>query len=347
MKLLLCTQIVDKNHSILGFFHGWILEFAKHFDEVHIICLQKGTYNLPDHVHVYSLGKEEGKNKFKYVYRFYKYFWHIFVNVKVDYVFLHMGAIMNILAAPFYILAKMKRIPFYWWKTHGHIDLVGRVALLFVDRVYTAVEESFPVRTSKRQVVGHAINANLFTMRDSLPEKPTLLFVGRLSRIKRVEQVLAVAKILHDRGYGLSVRIIGEPVDAKYYQELLAEQKKYGLESIVTFVGNKQHEQLVAEYHHASVFMNPSDNDGMDKVILEAMACGVIPVTGNASFVRMLSPHKLSVEKGDIEQYANTIESILNLGADTYFQRAAALRDIVVKEHALETLPKRLFGVES
>ena len=107
MKLLITTQIVDKNHPILGFFHGWILEFAKYFDEIHIICLQKGEFQLPDHVKVYSLGKEEGESRVKYTFRFYKYFWQIFFKVKVDYVFFHMGAIYNIMAAPFFFSQKI------------------------------------------------------------------------------------------------------------------------------------------------------------------------------------------------------------------------------------------------
>ncbi len=74
MKLLIATQAVDKNHPILGAFHSWFSEFAKKFDEVHIICLQKGVYDLPDNVTVYSLGKEEGESDLKYLYRFYKYF---------------------------------------------------------------------------------------------------------------------------------------------------------------------------------------------------------------------------------------------------------------------------------
>ena len=104
MKLLICTQIVDRKHPILGFFHDWIFEFSKHFNEVHVICLQKGTYNFPKNVHIYSLGKEDGENRITYVVRFYRYFWNIFFRVRVDYVFFHMGAIYNILASPFFII---------------------------------------------------------------------------------------------------------------------------------------------------------------------------------------------------------------------------------------------------
>ncbi|MEK7538915.1 MAG: hypothetical protein AAB552_03680 [Patescibacteria group bacterium] len=58
MKLLILTQKVDQNDDILGFFHGWIREFAKHAEQVTVIALGVGEYDLPKNVRVFSLGKE-------------------------------------------------------------------------------------------------------------------------------------------------------------------------------------------------------------------------------------------------------------------------------------------------
>ena len=59
MKILICTQKVDLNDDILGFFHSWIAEFAKQCEKVTVICLYKGEYDLPGNVKVLSLGKEK------------------------------------------------------------------------------------------------------------------------------------------------------------------------------------------------------------------------------------------------------------------------------------------------
>ena len=58
MKLLIVTQAIDSEHPILGFFHRWVEEFAKHCEHVHVICLQAGKHSLPANVTVHSLGKE-------------------------------------------------------------------------------------------------------------------------------------------------------------------------------------------------------------------------------------------------------------------------------------------------
>ncbi len=68
-KLLIFTQAVDKNDSVLGFFHGWLEAFSRVF-ALTVVCLRKGAHDLS--VPVVSLGKEEGASRLKYLYRFYK-----------------------------------------------------------------------------------------------------------------------------------------------------------------------------------------------------------------------------------------------------------------------------------
>lgn len=345
MKLLICTQAVDQNHPILGFFHRWILEFSRYFEEVHVICLEKGDHALPENVFVYSLGKEEGKGRLVYIYRFYTYFWHVFFRVKVRFVFFHMGAVYNILAAPFFFLRRGRQTQFYWWKTHGHINRTGRIALWFVDQVFTAVAESFPVATRKRRVVGHAIDLELFRQRTHEPQTPILLFAGRLSRSKRVEQVLQVAKMLRENCTDLTVRIVGEAVDPGYWSELQEIVKEHELADMVTFTGAITQSALVHEYQQAKVFMNPSDNDGLDKVVLEAMACGAVPLTANRSFIAMLTDFGLCMEKGDIEGYAKRAKEIFALEPVALATLQTRLRAVPEANHSIDTLSDRIFKV--
>lgn len=344
MKLLLTTQVIDPKHPILGFFIGWIEAFAEKFDEVHVICLQKGEYALPDNVYVYSLGKEEGENNLKYIYRFYTYFWHIFFHVRVTYVLFHMGAIYNVMAAPFFMVRKFYGTQFYWWKTHGHIDFVGRLALLFVDRVCTAIRESFPVETRKRVEVGHAIDTSLFAPGEEKQKPPVLLFVGRLSRSKHVEQVLEVTKKLQEKGISFQTRIIGTRADETYARELDAMVDELGISSLVTFVNGMPHADLVSEFQGATVFMNPSDNDGLDKVVLEAMVSGTAVLTANASFKRVLSEYGLFMERDNISQYTNKTIELLDMDSGTYTSLTEPLVGLVRREHALSTLADRIFN---
>ena len=108
MKLLIVTQKVDENDSILGFFHGWIAEFAKHCESVIVICLEKGEHHLPQNVNVLSLGKERFEvksqkskvlKKLTYAINFFKYIWQERKNY--DVVFVHMNQEYVLLAVPY------------------------------------------------------------------------------------------------------------------------------------------------------------------------------------------------------------------------------------------------------
>src|SRR3989338_1114589 len=63
MRLLITTQAVDRNDQALGFFHGWLEEFARRFEKVRVICLKEGEHDLLSNVSVHSLGKEKKSAK--------------------------------------------------------------------------------------------------------------------------------------------------------------------------------------------------------------------------------------------------------------------------------------------
>jgi glycosyltransferase involved in cell wall biosynthesis len=343
MKLLICTQAVDKNHPILGFFHGWILEFAKHFDEVHVICLQKGVYDLPAHVHVYSLGKEEGESRVKYLYRFYKNFGRIFLSVRVDYIFFHMGAIYNILAAPFFIVRKLFGTTFYWWKAHGHINTFGKLALAFVDRVYTSTESGFSVDTPKRHIVGQAIDTDTYI----LPPPNTvrgkeIIYVGRISPVKRIEDFIDTAAILHAQDSELVFTIIGPLEETEYVAKMQERCKILGLQDYVSFVGQKSQSELVQIRHKALIFLNTSVTHSMDKTVLSSALCGCIPVTSNRAFIDLLQPDGLYIENASPQDYADCITALI---PRINFALQKKLRDDIVRSHSLNTFSQRIFAV--
>ena len=71
MKLLILTQKVDANDDVLGFFVRWMDEFKKKVDKLSVICLEKGN-GENENIPVYSLGKEKGASRVKYIKNFLK-----------------------------------------------------------------------------------------------------------------------------------------------------------------------------------------------------------------------------------------------------------------------------------
>ena len=200
MRLLVLTQKVDKNDSILGFFHRWIEEFAKHSEHVIVVTLEEGKHDLPKNVSVYSLGKEKGASKVKILFTFYLLVFNL--RHRYDAVFVHMNPEYVVLGGLLWRLLG-KRVSL--WYTHKSVGLKLRVAKLFANIIFTASKESFRLKTSKLRIVGHGIDTDLFRPDPSVVREDWWLSAGRLNKSKRHDIVIREAK-----DAGRELRIAGE-----------------------------------------------------------------------------------------------------------------------------------------
>ena len=260
MKLLIVTQAVDTGDPVLGFFVRWIEEFAKHCEHVEVICLTEGKHSLPAHVRVHSLGKEKGVSRGKYILNFYRYMWQL--RHEYDVVFVHMN--------PEYILlggavwrAWGKKVAL--WYTHKSVDLKLRLAELLVNVVFTASNKSFRLPSSKVHVMGHGIDTDFFCPDTNVVRGDWLLSVGRLMPSKRHD--LAIGRAFKEKR---ELHIAGEGPERERLETLA---HKLGVR--VQFLGGLNQTQLRDEYRRAAYLIHTSETGSLDKVVLEALACGL------------------------------------------------------------------------
>ncbi len=310
MKLLILTQAVDTNDSVLGFFHRWIEEFAKHAEAVTVICLKEGVHSLPSNVRVFSLGKEKGRaSRMQYAVRFWKLIWRERHNY--DAVFVHMNVEYVILGAPLWrLLGKKVGL----WYLHKSVTLRLRTAVFFANYVFTGTKQSLRLNTPKLNIMGQGIDVHTFSsLGRQLPVIFTVLFVGRLSPIKGVETLIDAAALLHRKGMQLRVEIIGgaeTPDQAAYEQKLKEQVKKNKLEEVVTFVGPVKNNELPARLAKASVFVNTSRTGSLDKAGIEPMAVGLPVISCNDSYAAIVGPYGLFYKEGDSVQLSGMLERL-------------------------------------
>jgi hypothetical protein len=104
MKLLIYTQKIDKDDTVLGFFHDWVLKLSVFFENITVVCLEKGNFEFPEKVKVVSLGKERGGTRLKYIINFYKLL--IGLQGTYDSVFIHMNQEYVLLGGLYWKLQK-------------------------------------------------------------------------------------------------------------------------------------------------------------------------------------------------------------------------------------------------
>lgn len=318
MRLLICTQAVDKNDPILGFFHRWIEEFAKHTEHVIVLCLRKGEYTLPPNVEVISLGTFNRLQRTLEVCAL-----ALGRRREYDAVFVHMN--------PEYVLAAgwLWRIlgkHLVLWYTHKSVDMKLRVAHPFVHAICTATQESFRLPSKKVHVLGHGIDTDFFAPDPHVVRGDHLLSAGRLMKSKRHDLIIRAAKIAQRQ---LRIAGVGE--------ERAALEKLAHAEGVaVEFLGGITQEQLRDEYRTAAHFIHASETGGLDKVVLEAAACDCNIITT----VAWLSKHAPVQSVADTPQAI--AEAVVHRARESY-DRVAAIRTT----HSLASLISRIIWILS
>lgn len=346
IRLLICTQAVDKGDPILGFFHQWVAEFALHTSEVHAICLQRGERSLPSNVREYSLGKETAQGprfwkRIQYVLRFWGYVWSLRRNY--DTVLVHINAEYVILAGWFWRLTG-KKIGLIAndmgrpWRTH----LAARLA----DVVFHTDPDAYVARFPNAVLVPVGVETEIFAREERSAPKNSLLFVGRIALAKHLETVLGavgrVARLPAQAGEKKDARldVYGTTAiqsDETYYKGIRSRYAELETSGAVSYMGAIVHEKTPPVYASHEVFIHAGSASGFNKALFEAMSSGCLVVTGNPELRAVVHP-KLFVSEPTEEALARAISAALELPADERERERAKLKAYVGREHSLSTI---------
>ncbi len=168
------------------------------------------------------------------------------------------------------------------------------------------------------------------------PDRPMILFVGRIEPLKGIDTLLkAIAQVVDRRPElrgsmarprspegrpfeGLCVPIIGGEVDRIHEDEEMVRlqglRERLGIEDVVTFLGSKNQDTLQYYYSAAEMVVMPSDYESFGMVALEAMACGTPVIAsdvGGLAFLVKDGRTGYRVPAGDVEALAERITHLL------------------------------------
>lgn len=314
MKLLIITQKVDKDDPVLGFFHRWLEEFANHVEQLTVICLKQGDTDLPNKVKILSLGKESGRSRFKYLWRFYIYLWQERKNYEA--VFVHMNQIYILLAGLIWRLSGKK---IGLWYVHRQVSPSLRLAEKLTNIIFTTSAEVFKLSSRKTVYTGHGIDTEFFKPTEDkfTDNKIHLVSVGRLSPVKEFEILIEASKVLVSEGYPLAVDIIGGSIDDQSYENRLKQMiVDYKLEEIINLRGPLNQSQMREYLKSNAVFVHTCRIGSWDKVTLEAMSRG-LPVISPSEVIRPITEPVGMYFSGDSRDLAQKIKNIIDGNVDT------------------------------
>lgn len=336
-SVLVTTQTVDMDDPDLGFFHRWLELLAERVDRLTVICLREGRHALPLHVEVRSLGKERRVSRLTYVFRFFR----SILSRRRDYtgVFIHMNPIYVVLGGPIWKLTGKRML---LWYVHKSVEWKLRFAERWVDGIFSASAESFRLPSYKLRLVGHGIDTERFSPRSASSSEKfqtlRLLSVGRVSPSKDQRTLIEAVAALLDLGIPATLDIVGGPsqdADDRYLKELHRLVAEKRLESSVRFLGPKRSDELPDLYRSYSVFVHASRTGSIDKVVLEALACGLPVYSSSEAFASGFSGAVRAFSPQDARGLAERIA--IDVRADRMGYNAGAA-DVIRGQYDLRAL---------
>lgn len=278
MKLLIVTQKIDIEDPVLGFMHRWVEVFAKNFEKVIVICLEKGEYNLPG-VQVLSLGKEipttnnqQLTTKFKYILNFLKYVWQERKNY--DAVFVHMNQEYVLIAGDLMRLLGKK---VYLWRNHGKGSILTDLAGMIADKVFYTSPSSYTARFRNSVQMPVGIDTDFFKPDSAAVRKlNSALFLGRISPIKKVSEFIDWIKSTN-----YNATIAGPIADEEYWESVMSKVKSLKLDDRIKYVGPVNQAGALRLYQTHEFYVNKTPAGSFDKTIFEALACGCKLIVDN------------------------------------------------------------------
>jgi len=334
MKLLICTQKVDKNDPVLGFFHRWLEEFAKHAEHVHVVALGVGEHTLPQNVTVYSLGKEVGRgNKLIFSFRFIRLIFSL--RKEYDSVFVHMNPEYVVLGGLFWRALKKKVT---LWYAHKSVTKLLALAPYFVEVIFTPSAQSLRLKTLKKKIMGHGIDTSFFLPQNA-PLGPSVrcITVSRLSPVKQVDLIIRALSRLPSQ---VTLTVVGS--GSLEYEEALREiGKEIGVSERISWLGALPQEKMREQLKDHHLFLHASETGSMDKAPLEALATGMPVVTTNIELCRA-TPGATIFSVADPSLYALEAQNVIDKALWNMPEVRESARSFIMENHNLTHLVQRI-----
>jgi glycosyltransferase involved in cell wall biosynthesis len=170
----------------------------------------------------------------------------------------------------------------------------------------------YGLRLERTKVIPNPIKADRFRDADlerRVADPPRVLVLGRVSARKGVEDVVAVCRLLLERGSRAQVRIIGGPSLWSDYSRLLEDVPRENTE----YVGRIPPTEVPAELAASDVLFQASKYEPFGLTVAEALVSGVpVVATTEVGAIEGVDPSvAAAVAPGEATAMADAIERLL------------------------------------
>jgi glycosyltransferase involved in cell wall biosynthesis len=328
LRLLFVTQTVDRQDSILGFVVRWLEEFVGQGVKLTVFARILQKSDLPPDVR----GVEIGKPK---VRRILKLWWYSFkYREEYDSVLVHMTPEILVLGWPVWFFLRKK---VYLWYIHPKVSWWLRIGSHMCRKIFTATDKSISLGSTKKTVVGHGIDTEVFKPLVEDKNQPVILYVGRISPIKHIESLIEFLGKFHQAHpfdnwiFSLVGSYSGHE---EYFENIKQRARELSINDRMIHHEPIEHDRLPEVFSAAYVSLHATPTGSLDKVVLESLACGTPVIAVGQDYLAL----KGVLNMGDQTTLAKLHEFMLNPKIDL------EARQNIIEKHDLRRLIKVLIA---
>ena len=350
-KLLYLNLSTNEKDVSLGFSNTWISKFSIVFESIDLITLNKATNNQNKfkNVNIYGISESENLSKIAKFLKLKKIIKDLTKKNEYSICFSHMSPLLSLIAK---LYNQDKKTISILWYTHPKPKEITKKIILFTslfinDKVVTASKSSFPYFSKKLNIIGHAIDYDLFLNKINNISSKNFVILSRIAKSKNLE--IIIDSFLKSYFNQSSITIIGEAVttEDRVYKSFLI--KKYKKNNNVIFEGMVPHKELPNKLKSFSYHINSTPPGFYDKSVLETLAAGIYNFYLNDDYDKHIDPEFIKYTKFSSTEYSLTdlLNSVYELNEETILDIILYAQNSISAE-SVETISERILStVES
>jgi hypothetical protein len=234
-----------------------------------------------------------------------------------------------------------------WWQRPGCATEALPGDRIPSDGILVTMPSAATNDTPARWVIGAGIDMNTCCGRPA-PRARSPLQLVHCSQHAPSDQVDVVLRaVASSRGRGLNARLTVWATDPSVASDPVRIERAaddLALGESVEFRDGPLTADTVADFH---AVLDTSTTEGVDRALLEAMACGVPVVSSNAEIESLLdvAPIPLRYRESDVPALSERILMLSRVWTEQLAALGEALRSAVASEHSLDVWADRLVAV--
>jgi alpha-1,3-mannosyltransferase len=198
-----------------------------------------------------------------------------------------------------------------------YFNTIARFTLKFVDKIIAHSLEDKKLfsqicTTDRISLIYYGINWEELRRTKRKSDGKTLIYVGRLSKNKRLDRMLHVLFYLKKRIPNIKLLFLGSDWGEK--KKLINLAKSLNILKNVKFLGSIPHEKIGKYLSEADIFLLSSEYEGFGISVIEAMASGLPVVVNDIPTMREIianGENGFIVEFKDYKKVSELIEKLL------------------------------------